>query len=163
MPYATATTVSPEQSLQEVADLIQRYGGHDLHATFDHAASQTVIRFTWRQTVITLAVPIPYLDEFATTPSGKARSQAQARSLWQQETRRRHRAWKLLVQAPLEAAELGIVGIDPHTLRSAAGQPARPALAPRRPAGQIAPPQERSSSAPAWLAQLIAPAKARKR
>lgn len=160
MPYATATTVSPEQSLQEVADLIQRYGGHDLHATFDHAASQTVIRFTWRQTVITLAVPIPYLDEFATTPGGKARSQAQARSLWQQETRRRHRALKLLVQAQLEAAELGIVGIDPHTLRSAAQQPALPQ---RQPAAQIAPPPARSRSAPAWLAQLVAPAKASKR
>ena len=117
--YARDTTVSPEQTLDEIATILARYGGHSMTVRFDHASNATVIQFILGRSQLQISIPLPWQDEFAVTPQGKPRTTAQARSLYQQAVRARHRALKLLVQAQLEAAALGITGIEQHTLLDA--------------------------------------------
>lgn len=132
--YAADTTVSPEQSIAEIADLIRKYGGQHVNVAFDHSANSTVIRWTMAGWPVQVVIPLPFETDYAVTPAGRPRTRAQARSQWQQEIRRRHRTLKLLVQAQLEAAQIGVYGIDTQTLiqmpqpRPALPEPARYAV-----------------------------------
>lgn len=111
MGYAEGTEVSPERSQQEIAAVIRRYGASGFlsgwqgnRAMVEFVADARRVRF-----VLTLPDdPKPY----ATTPGGRSRNAAAARSAMEAETRRRWRALALVIKAKLEVVQSGITTFE---------------------------------------------------
>jgi hypothetical protein len=107
MRYARDTSVSVERSKAEIERLVQRYGATE----FAHGWKQgkAVMQFKMRDRYIRFVLPLPDLDKFRKTPTGRrARTDADTLKAWEQGCRQRWRALTLTIKAKLESSESGI-------------------------------------------------------
>lgn len=114
--FAEGTTVSPERSQAEIAELLRRYGAtsyvsgyEDDRAMVAFAAHDRTVRFV-------LALPSSGDPEFSRTPTGLRRRPDAARSAYEAEVRRRWRALHLAIKAKLEAVATGIAAFEDEFL-----------------------------------------------
>lgn len=85
--YAKNTNVSSELSRIEIEKILVRYG------------ADTQVKFI---------LPLPKIEDFRLTPTGRHRTDKSQYDAWEQACRQRWRALKLVIQAKLEAVECGI-------------------------------------------------------
>lgn len=115
--YAEGTSVTPDRSRAEIERTLTRYGcqgfmygwEQDSRAMIAFRAHDKTVRFL-------LPMPDPDADEFRLTPTGQARSDAQAEKLYEGAIRQRWRALALAIKAKLEAVESGIVTFEDEFL-----------------------------------------------
>lgn len=104
--YASQTNVSSELSRLEIEKTLIRYGAENFaYATMQGKA---VIGFTMCDRQIKFMLPLPMLNEFALTPTGRTRTENSQYEAWEQACRQRWRALNLVIKAKLEAVECGI-------------------------------------------------------
>lgn len=104
--YAKNTSVSSELSRLEIERVLIRYGAENfVYAT---VAGRALIGFTMCGKQIKFVLPLPKKEEFASTPTGRTRTENSQYEAWEQACRQRWRALKLVIQAKLEAVECDI-------------------------------------------------------
>lgn len=106
MPYARSTTVSVEHSKSHIQNALRRYGA-DEFATMESKTDIGVF-FQIDNLAIRITAPLPKLEEFVTTETGRERSEQATLTAWEQAVRQRWRALLLCIKAKLEAVETGI-------------------------------------------------------
>ena len=112
--YANNTNVSCELSRLEIERVLVRYGAQNFaYATMPGAA---LIGFSMSGRTVKFVLPLPKIEEFALTPTGRKRTQNSQYDAWEQACRQRWRALKLVIQAKLEAVECGISVFDDEFL-----------------------------------------------
>lgn len=109
--YAASTSVSTESSIAEIRRTIRRYKA-DKFAYAESATSATVgFEASGRQ--VRFDLPLPDRAKFRLTPTGRARTSADAISeAHEQACRQSWRALALVIKAKLEAVEAGIVTFE---------------------------------------------------
>lgn len=104
--YASQTNVSSELSRLEIEKTLIRYGAENFaYATMQGKA---MIGFTMCDRQIKFMLPLPMLNEFSLTPTGRTRTENSQYEAWEQACRQRWRALNLVIKAKLEAVECGI-------------------------------------------------------
>ena len=104
--YAKNTTVSSELSRLDIEKILIRYGADNF--AYATTAGKAIIGFTMCGRQIKFVLPLPKMEEFSLTPTGRERSENSKYEAWEQACRQRWRALKLVIQAKLEAVECGI-------------------------------------------------------
>jgi len=115
--YAAKTEVPADRSRGEIERILTRYGADQFMYGWDDA--RAVIRFRAMNRMVEFLIPMPdrQSEEFWKTPTGRRRpAPEQAMAAWEQATRQRWRALKLMVQAKLEAVAAGITTFDEEFL-----------------------------------------------
>lgn len=104
--YAKNTTVSSELSRIEIEKVLIKYGADN----FAYATSfgKALIGFTMLDRQVKFILPLPKLDDFNLTATGRTRTENSKYEAWEQACRQRWRALKLVIQSKLEAVECGI-------------------------------------------------------
>lgn len=104
--YAKNTNVSSELSRLEIEKILIKYGAEN----FAYATSkgQALIAFTMFDRQVKFLLPLPKLEDFRFTPTGRERTENSKYTEWEQACRQRWRALKLVIQAKLEAVDCGI-------------------------------------------------------
>lgn len=115
MSYAASTSVSAEQSRNEIERTLKRYGADAFGymATRDKAAIEFALG--GRRLRFVLSMPDADALEFTTHSRGRRTAEA-ALKLWEQATRQRWRALALVVKAKLEAVDAGISELEDEFL-----------------------------------------------
>lgn len=115
--YAANTEVSADRSRSEIERILQRYGADQFMYGWEETRAVVQFRAHGRHIRFLLTMPDPSDREFTHTPErGLARTPAQAYAAWEQATRQRWRALKLVIQAKLEAVEAGITEFEAEFL-----------------------------------------------
>ena len=115
--YAANTEVSADRSRSEIERILQRYGADQFMYGWEQAHAVVQFRAHGRHIRFLLDMPDPKDREFTHTPNrGNARTPQQAFAAWEQATRQRWRALKLVIQAKLEAVEAGITEFEAEFL-----------------------------------------------
>jgi len=104
--YAKNTNVSSELSRLEIEKILVKYGAEQF--AYATANGMALIGFVLCERQVKFVLPLPSIDEFSKTPTGRERSQNSQYEAWEQACRQRWRALKLVIQAKLEAVECGI-------------------------------------------------------
>ena len=106
MQYAKNTSVSSEMSKMNIERTLIRYEADN----FAYAMSPTksMIMFSMHGKQVKFILPLPSMDEFRLTPTGRDRTAQSQRTEWEQACRQRWSALHLVVKAKLEAVECGI-------------------------------------------------------
>lgn len=104
--YAKNTTVSSESSRIEIEKILIRYGAENF--AYASGSGKAMIAFTMCGRQVRFILPMPRIEEFGKTPTGRERSENSRKTEWEQACRQRWRALKLVIQAKLEAVECGI-------------------------------------------------------
>lgn len=104
--YAKNTNVSSELSRIEIERVLIKYGADN----FAYATSngRALIAFTMSGKQIKFVLPMPKIEEYSKTVTGRTRTENSQIEAWEQACRQRWRALKLVIQAKLEAVESGI-------------------------------------------------------
>lgn len=117
MTYAKDTKVSAAKSRDEIERLLSRYGATTFSYGWDN--DKALVQFHVMERLVRFVIPMPdrSADEFWLTPARRTRRNAdQAERAWEQATRQRWRALKLVVQAKLEAVDAGITTFEEEFL-----------------------------------------------
>lgn len=115
--YAANTEVSADRSRSEIERILQRYGADQFMYGWESTMAVVQFRAHGRHIRFMLEMPDPEDREFTHTPNrGTRRTPQQAYSHWEQATRQRWRALKLVIQAKLEAVEAGITEFEAEFL-----------------------------------------------
>lgn len=104
--YASNTNVSSELSRLEIEKILIRYGAENF--AYATAPGKALIGFTMYERQIKFVLPLPKIDDYRLTPTGRSRTENSQYEVWEQACRQRWRALKLVIQAKLEAVECGI-------------------------------------------------------
>jgi hypothetical protein len=108
MKYAAQTAVPVDRSKAEIERLLQRYGATE----FAHGWKQdrATIMFKMHNRYVRFNLPLPTVDEFTKTATGKHRKAGTGAvtHAWEQACRQRWRALTLSIKAKLESVESGI-------------------------------------------------------
>ncbi|HEY2088544.1 MAG TPA: hypothetical protein VGH54_21315 [Mycobacterium sp.] len=107
MAYAEGTSVAPERSQQEIAQLVRKYGAAGFMSGWDEGIAVVMFHAHGRQVRFTLELPTDW-HEFIFTPSKQRRTGPGAKGALDAEVRRRWRALALAIKAKLECVETGI-------------------------------------------------------
>lgn len=110
MAYAEGTTVSPERSQAEIAELLRKYGAAGFSYGWDNGKAQVAFRAHERIVRFNLPLPDPDAAEFKRTATGRARKDVGA--AYEAEIRRRWRALALAIKAKLECVSTGITTFE---------------------------------------------------
>lgn len=111
--YAATTSVSSEQSRNEIERTLRRYGADDFAYATNRERAMIGFAANDRQVRFILPMPDPQAKEFTHTPATKKlRSAAEAEKAFEQAVRQKWRALALMVKAKLEAVEAGIVTFE---------------------------------------------------
>ena len=114
MTYAERTEVTPERSRAELERLLVRYGADSFaYITSPDAAA---VAFRAHGRFVRFELPVPHVDEFRRTSTGRVRGPADAEKARDAEVRRRWRALVLVVKGKLEAVESEIVTFEEEFL-----------------------------------------------
>lgn len=114
--YAEGTTVSPERSQAEIAELLRKYGATSFVSGFEDQRAMVAFRAHNRTVRFILDLPAPGDDEFNWTPTRKERKPDAAAAAYEAEIRRRWRALALAIKAKLEAVATGIASFEDEFL-----------------------------------------------
>jgi hypothetical protein len=109
MAYAEGTTVSPERSQAEIAELLRKYGAAGFSYGWDNGKAQVAFKAHDRIVRFTLPLPDPNDRAFAVSASGRKRD---AGAAYEAEIRRRWRALALAIKAKLECVSTGITTFE---------------------------------------------------
>lgn len=104
--YASNTNVSSELSRLEIEKTLVRYGADNF--AYATQKGKALIGFTMNERQIKFILPLPKIEEFRYTPTGRDRSENSQYEAWEQACRQRWRALNLVIKAKLEAVECGI-------------------------------------------------------
>ncbi len=104
--YAKNTNVSSELSRLEIEKILIKYGADGFAYATQNGQALICFRMHGRQ--VRFLLPLPKIDEFRFTPTGRERTENSKYTEWEQACRQRWRALKLVVQAKLEAVDCGI-------------------------------------------------------
>lgn len=99
-----------ERSLAEIASLLRRYGAGEL--VTGYGRGEGLVAFSIAGRTVRLSLPMPALVDFSETPAGRRRSRDQQERRYEQACRQRWRAAVLVIQAKLEAIEIGISTLE---------------------------------------------------
>lgn len=116
MSFADGTTVGVDRSKAELERILARYGADQFMYGWDGRDAILMFRMNERSVKFNLIMPARDDEEFTQTPTGKDRTESQAFSAWEKETRRKWRCLVLVVKAKLEAVESGITIFDEEFL-----------------------------------------------
>lgn len=104
--YAKNTNVSSELSRIEIEKILVRYGAENF--AYATASGKSLIGFSLCNRQVKFILPLPKIEDFSLTPTGRQRTDKSQYDAWEQACRQRWRALKLVIQAKLEAVECGI-------------------------------------------------------
>lgn len=104
--YAKNTNVSSELSRLEIEKILIKYGADNF--AYATSSGKALIAFTMHDRQVRFLLPLPKIEEFKLTPTGRERTVNSQFTEWEQACRQRWRALKLVIQAKLEAVECGI-------------------------------------------------------
>lgn len=104
--YAKNTNVSSELSRIEIEKILVRYGAENF--AYATTAGKALIGFSLCNRQVKFILPLPKIEDFRLTPTGRHRTDKSQYDAWEQACRQRWRALKLVIQAKLEAVECGI-------------------------------------------------------
>ena len=110
--YASNTTVSVEKSQMEVQKILRKYGADKFGTMEDSKNNEAHLMFEYNSLMIQITVPLPEINDFKKTESGRLRKQNQIIEAHNQAIKQRWRALVLAVKAKLEAVEIGISTIE---------------------------------------------------
>lgn len=114
MRYARNTQVSSDRSIAEIRKTVERYGAKGfLFGTSDGIG---IVGFQLQNRAIRIRLPMPLMDDFRLTPTGRERDVNSSRIEHEKASRQRWRALALVVKAKLEAVESGISTVDDEFL-----------------------------------------------
>lgn len=146
--YAEGTTVSIDQSINEIKRTLQRFGADSF--TYREDGEGVAIAFEVRALHVMMRVMFPDLASFTATETGRPRSDAVARDEWGKECRRKMRCLAAVIKAKLIAVDDAVATIEQEFLPYIVlpdGRNIGDVLIPRLPAiisGQYALPAARS-------------------
>lgn len=114
--YATETVVPVGRTRDEIERTLARYGAEGFMFGYDH--SQGAIAFVIGGRHVRFQMPMPGREDktFTHTPTGIARTEAQAQAAYDKAVRSRWRALLLIIKAKLEAIDAGIVTLEDEFL-----------------------------------------------
>jgi hypothetical protein len=107
--YATETSVSPEQTLAEIQQMVKRYGASRF--AFIDDPQQVGIAFEMQGRRIRFMLPLPTVEEAMVKVNQTSRTRY-SESAHQQLIRARWRALLLVIRAKLESIESGIETVE---------------------------------------------------
>lgn len=115
--YAANTRVDVTSSRNEIEKLLERFGATDFGYSWETDPAQHVIGFRYKERVVRYILPMPDPNDKKFTHRGFApKTEAQARSSYEQAVKERWRALVLLVKAKLAGVEAGIVSFEDEFL-----------------------------------------------
>lgn len=114
--YAENTSVPTEKSRAEIERTLARYGCDAF--MYGQSGGTAVVQFDAHDRRIRFNLPLPDPADatFTQTPTGRTRSDKQARDAWEQACRQRWRALALAIKAKLEAVECEITDFESEFL-----------------------------------------------
>lgn len=108
--YAQATSVTSEASRREIEKTLSRFGADQF--MYGIRSDMAAIGFVMRGRQMRFVLHLPDEQEFARTPTGRARSQIQMQKEREQAIRRLWRSLSLAIKAKLVAVEDGILTFE---------------------------------------------------
>lgn len=114
--YAEGTTVSPERSQAEIAEMLRKYGATSFVSGFEDQRAMVAFRAHDRTVRFILDLPAPGDEDFIWTPTRQRRKPEAAAAAYEAEIRRRWRALALAIKAKLEAVATGIATFEDEFL-----------------------------------------------
>jgi hypothetical protein len=142
--YAADTAVPPERSRAEIERMLIRYGATAFQYGWEDERS--AIGFKLQERYVRILLPMPVIQDFELTESGRMRTETATRSAYDQAVRQRWRALGLIIKAKLEAIESGITTLEREFLADVmlpngqtAGQWLEPQIAVAYERGQMPP------------------------
>lgn len=112
MSYAQNTEVATDRSKMQIEKTLTRFGANSFGYGWTEVEGSTAAIVTFqlrgRRIEMRLKLPPKGARRFTHSPTGKARSEAQAADLWDKECRRLWRALELLIRAKTVAVTDGI-------------------------------------------------------
>lgn len=115
--YAAGTSVEVGRSEAELKSVLTRYGAQSCVTGWDQNTAFVGFR-TKENYMVRMTMEHPGRDDeqFNTTPTGRKRDKDAAEKAWEQEIKRRWRAFVLVVKAKLEAVESEVVSFEEEFL-----------------------------------------------
>lgn len=104
--YAAKTEVSSIQSRADIEKVLTRYGA-DSFGYLNNPGEAMVI-FTYNGIRVQFRLPLPNINDFARTPTGRVATDSARQAAYEQAVRQKWRALLLVTKAKLEAVESGI-------------------------------------------------------
>jgi hypothetical protein len=119
--YAANTSVDTGRSKAEIERTLERFGATQSLFGRDDETGVHLVSFKRGQRGYRFYLPMPRIEDFLLTPSGKwERTEKQQREAWEQEHRRRWRSLANYIKAMLDAIDSGIIDFDtamlPHLM-----------------------------------------------
>ena len=112
--YAAKTTVSSDKSRSEIESTLRRYGADQF--LYGWEDGNAVVAFRVRGLHIRMNLPLPRMDEFRFTETGRERTRDSQLKACEQAERQAWRAFLLVIKAKLEAVEAGITTLEEEFL-----------------------------------------------
>lgn len=111
--YAQETEVTVEKSQAEIRRILKRYGANEFVSGESPYHVMTGFKIKGLFIRITITLPDPNSEEFAWTKvKHQRRTPGQQQVAYDQAVRQRWRALRLIIQAKLEAVEMGITTLE---------------------------------------------------
>ncbi len=110
MSYASNTSVPVDRSKAEIERTLGKYGADGF--AYGSEGNQAMVMFKMKNRKIRFHLPLPLLNEFLESDTGRTRTESSAQAAMDQELRRRWRALALVVKAKLESVSSGIATFD---------------------------------------------------
>lgn len=115
--YASNTSVSSENSRNEIERTLRRYGADDFAYATNKERAMIGFVANDRQVRFVLPMPDPHSKQFTHTEGrGQLRAPAAREAAFEQAVRQKWRALALMVKAKLEAVDSGIVTFEQEFL-----------------------------------------------
>lgn len=108
--YAAQTNVPVSRSRDEIEKTLTRYGATGF--AFAQEDARAMVGFVAHERTIRMIVPLPQLQEFSTTATGRSRTKKSQQDAYEQALRQRWRSLALIVKAKLQSVESGIVSFE---------------------------------------------------
>lgn len=104
--FAEGTDVPAERSRAEIEKLLDRYGATRYVSGWDR--EHATIAFSAQERHVRFMLPLPRLEDSATSPAGRKRDARATKAAHEAEVRRRWRSLALVIKAKLEAVQSGV-------------------------------------------------------
>jgi len=101
--YASKSKVDNTASRNEIERTLTRYGAESFMYGWEE--TRAVIGFKMKDRNVRFVLPMPVLEDFTRTPTGRRRTSKQTKFEFEQAKRQRWRALSLVIKAKLEAVE----------------------------------------------------------
>ncbi|WCL51442.1 hypothetical protein [Leptospira sp. GIMC2001] len=107
--FAQNTDVSTDRSKAEIEKTLRKYGAGKFMSGWDDDQCMAMIQFEMQGRRIKFVLPLPSVDKFRLTESGRQRkNNSDIEAAWEQACRQRWRALNLAIKAKLEMVECQI-------------------------------------------------------